>query len=580
MAEQQLIKGTFHGSAGTLTGAKWKNKETVKQRIWSRTPNSPLQEKNVRAFECLNRMASAMSAQWWYRLGLKDRGMHKHNAVASFLKPAIKSHLFEPANLDEVFAEDGTAEITAYAYDGTSGLLSVGAKTSLPLGPRSPNSWLVMVLDDTGHVYLCQSPTTQSVSYSFYIPSLGEKTPIVCTFTTQLINKRVKYGGFSIKGAQVATTVVFNLVSPQIAIDGSNYSFTIATAPALPEGAYSLALQTHALSQGSYADEEIGATLTMESDGNGAVVFAPHVDTLAQKDVFLTDSYVKIKAGSATFDTGAFKWQDTQLSVKTEGEFSLDSVATILSASTDGESLSVNFDIDPFPLATDAEFELPIYTLDPINLVDQIGYAGELQKSNEGRTYTKAFAQELQAKVAQTVSTGSVQGPAIEEEGIGSVLWQVQVSSPFTVPAHGGEITVNPALYTVANRWQRVSGAILMVFGTKAFDTTKWSCSDYGWGSNNPSVVYDTQGGVIQRLTSANYGYETGSSGTVRWEPLYFNCSSNLTQAQFDNAYRVVVTFNATMTREYTIRQRSPSQEFGKINLLSPAGQTLEYIRP
>ena len=96
MAIQELLKASYTGSLGETTGAKWKNKAVVKGKIWSKTPNSKTQTDSVRSFECLNRVASAIASQWFYRLGIKAVNMHKHNAVAKLLKSSVKTHEFTP----------------------------------------------------------------------------------------------------------------------------------------------------------------------------------------------------------------------------------------------------------------------------------------------------------------------------------------------------------------------------------------------------------------------------------------------------------------------------------------------------
>lgn len=196
MAEQNLLTSSFNGTVGTMTGVKWKNKRVVKQRIWSKTPNSKLGTNSLRAFEALNRVASAMSKKWWYKLGLKANGMHKHNAVAHFLKPAIKNHIFQPYNLEEVFEVDGSCGVYEQQLNRETGFLTFHAATTLDITENSNSSWLVLVCSQKGKVFYCESPKVTIINPAFYIPIAADDTVYILTFAVTKEEKKYKYHGF------------------------------------------------------------------------------------------------------------------------------------------------------------------------------------------------------------------------------------------------------------------------------------------------------------------------------------------------------------------------------------------------
>lgn len=198
MAEQFLLKSTFHGSMGSLTGQKWKNKEVIHAKIWSKTPARPVQKDSLRAFEALNRVASAIAKHWWPWLGLKAVGMHKHNAVARFLAACVQNHVFGLGGFTKRFKSDGTAQINSWNYDKENGLLTFEAEAHLPQFTTRQQSWLVLVFDTQGRVFLCEVPTAQLIRRSLYIPAENEQEPFIITLTSTKDNKKYRLGGLSV----------------------------------------------------------------------------------------------------------------------------------------------------------------------------------------------------------------------------------------------------------------------------------------------------------------------------------------------------------------------------------------------
>lgn len=236
MAEQKLIQGTFHGSVGTLTGAKWKDKEVVKQKIWSKTPASPAQKSSVRSFECLNRLSSAIAKAWWYKLGLSNAKMHKHNAVAKLLAPVVANHTFDPSAIEEVFKADGTGKIDAYTFDPETNLLEFSASTTLDVSAASGNSWLVVAFSVTGEVFLCESPAAATITRSLFVPVPADTEPYVMVLTTQKDRRRVRYGGFALKPSIATVDITFSLATAAITRTAANDTVSLTLSEPMPAG--------------------------------------------------------------------------------------------------------------------------------------------------------------------------------------------------------------------------------------------------------------------------------------------------------------------------------------------------------
>lgn len=245
MAEVDLLKSTFHGSAGTMTGVKWKNQEVVKQKIWSKAPNSQKGTNSLRAFECLNRLSSAIAKKFWYKLGLTDKKMYKHNAVAKFLAPCVKNHYFDINAIEEIFVNDRSCYIGDFSFNAETKLLHFVAQTELDISPNSPNAWLVIAIDNMGKVYYCDSPKTAAVEVSFYIPIADGLEPYVLTIATTKEQKRILYRGFSISGYVRNRVLYTDLLSlSQWSYDGINKAIAIGQGVAYNSTDNSLIIET------------------------------------------------------------------------------------------------------------------------------------------------------------------------------------------------------------------------------------------------------------------------------------------------------------------------------------------------
>ncbi len=212
MAEMNILNGTYHGRLGRTTGVKWKNKEVVKGKIWSKTPNNETQTKSVRAFECLNRIASAIAKNWWQWLGLSDSKMLKHNAVARLLKDCVTGHTFTPAGFFPCFHKDGTNALLSHTWDNETKMLSFKAQTYLSGTLGRDFSWMVLVFDLKGKVYYVSVPPTKTVEISIYIPYENENEPFILLLNSVKDGKKYRLGGLVLNDFVVLETLYTELL--------------------------------------------------------------------------------------------------------------------------------------------------------------------------------------------------------------------------------------------------------------------------------------------------------------------------------------------------------------------------------
>ena len=96
MAYFNLLAGNCIGTLGATYSARSKSGNVLKARPFSKSPSSTTQKNCVRAFEALNRISSKLAKTSWNLFNLSDAKTLKHNAIATFLKPCIQNHAFEP----------------------------------------------------------------------------------------------------------------------------------------------------------------------------------------------------------------------------------------------------------------------------------------------------------------------------------------------------------------------------------------------------------------------------------------------------------------------------------------------------
>jgi hypothetical protein len=152
MAFMNLLQSKFTGQMGQVVGSKWKNRNVIKSSIFSKAPPTAKQTDNVRAFEALNRISGVLAKHAWKYLGLKDKNMLRHNAVASWLKPAIQNHIFEPELIAEVIPFTGDMVSASLSRDPATGTQYAYFGTYTGYVPETGTRQIIIVCNGRGQV--------------------------------------------------------------------------------------------------------------------------------------------------------------------------------------------------------------------------------------------------------------------------------------------------------------------------------------------------------------------------------------------------------------------------------------------
>lgn len=102
MGTMNTLRADYIGKVGKTYGVRQYGKSIEKAIPFSHSPHNQTQTQSVRAFEKLNRFSAYVAKTFWRYLNLSDKTMYKHNAVAKWIKPCVKNHSFQLANLVEV----------------------------------------------------------------------------------------------------------------------------------------------------------------------------------------------------------------------------------------------------------------------------------------------------------------------------------------------------------------------------------------------------------------------------------------------------------------------------------------------
>lgn len=167
MGTMNLLQAGIKGSVGAHTGVRQKGKNVFKAKIWSKTPPTQKQKNNVRSFEALNRVSSAIAKTFWPWLGFTQGNMYKHNVVAQHFKCIIKTHTFFPPNLQEVIPLSNKIEIRDYTLDPITGQVDIKVFANLPGINIGDQSVVVCAFNGKGKVIFCERMKTPILTASF-----------------------------------------------------------------------------------------------------------------------------------------------------------------------------------------------------------------------------------------------------------------------------------------------------------------------------------------------------------------------------------------------------------------------------
>jgi hypothetical protein len=199
MAVMNLLKSTFEGSLGRVTGANWKGKPVVKARIFSKAPPSNAQTQSVRAFEALNRISAVIAKQGFSYMGLSQKTMNPHNAVAKFLKPIIKNHVFDIANAIEIIPKDQSQLILGFTHNKTAETATLNIGLGPSFVPLTGTKTFINVFNQYGVSFFSDFIDTSDYLKSFFMPYSPEFEYNAMIFMSEPAYKGVFLHGLDFK---------------------------------------------------------------------------------------------------------------------------------------------------------------------------------------------------------------------------------------------------------------------------------------------------------------------------------------------------------------------------------------------
>lgn len=236
MATMNLLQAKVDGKLGEMYGAKWKNKPCLKAVPFSHAPHNTSQKQAFSAFGCLNRVASGIANTFWNYLGLSDRVMLRHNAVANWLKVCVSNRTFDITKAESVIPADGTVAIGGLSLNFDTNIIEISASTSLPVQPLKGQAWFVGIFDSNGKKVAGFIPSGQEFSYRLYSELNQKLGYFAIAFRSDKTDGKIKVHGFSSVSTGVWVGSRLNLSAMSNPLDF--YFEDVALVAVAPRGSY------------------------------------------------------------------------------------------------------------------------------------------------------------------------------------------------------------------------------------------------------------------------------------------------------------------------------------------------------
>lgn len=198
MGEINILTASFNGKLGELYGTKQFGEKLVKAIPFSHAPHSKTQKNSFTAFACLNRFSSGIAKQFFSYMGLSNKKMLKHNAVANLFKPCVQNHVFNISNLADVIKIDGSTAIDMFNIDYGNNTIRVDFSTTWENDRERGASWVCFVIDSLGRPVDIKNPNGQVFSMTIKKPLSQEIGYIAGSFRADKVNGKVKLHGLAL----------------------------------------------------------------------------------------------------------------------------------------------------------------------------------------------------------------------------------------------------------------------------------------------------------------------------------------------------------------------------------------------
>lgn len=198
MGTINLLNASVNGKLGELYGTKQYGNSYLKAIPFSHSPHNETQEKCVRAFEKLNRFSSGIAKVFFNYMGLNNRKMLKHNAVAQLFKPIIQSKSFIINNITKIVKKDGTTKTTAFKIDKENSLIMASFETNEKINKKIGSAWVCFIMNSDGKVLIADCPNEQTKTLSVSTVIENDVFYWAGSFRADKINNKVNLHGWNL----------------------------------------------------------------------------------------------------------------------------------------------------------------------------------------------------------------------------------------------------------------------------------------------------------------------------------------------------------------------------------------------
>lgn len=198
MAFMNLLKADYTGKLGKTVGQKWRNKSVIRSASFGAQPPSASQTAAVRAFECLNRVASSAGHLFSNYITYDRSAMYPHNAFSSQWKVAVAGHTFNPASIAGLYPQSPLLRWLAFAVSTDRTYFEWAIAHQFPIVPGARFEGLVLIFDQYGRVYVARTFTSVAENGTFPVPSDPSLVFYGLLFwgTSESSNRHIMYATF------------------------------------------------------------------------------------------------------------------------------------------------------------------------------------------------------------------------------------------------------------------------------------------------------------------------------------------------------------------------------------------------
>jgi hypothetical protein len=177
-------------------GQKYKGRNIVRAKSEVVIHQSEKQQKSLSAFGKMNKLSAFLARNAWGILGLSDKTMLRHNAVASLLKPVIKDKTINFSYWTEIAPRLSTFYISDFHYAPGAGLMRVQFQPEPDR--QAPDGAIIIVCVATPSCDVLAHKTAALPVSSIELPFAGESQE---DFYALLFVCAEKNGAFRVIGA-------------------------------------------------------------------------------------------------------------------------------------------------------------------------------------------------------------------------------------------------------------------------------------------------------------------------------------------------------------------------------------------